>query len=249
MVLSMASLPEAHLRILYSLLKPAVRCAARFHVPIRTAVDLLRLAYFEVLHQQGLSFAEIGERLGQTDRHMRSLAQRLQSDFFSAEVEVGLVREMEGLLATKPMSEAALREALSAYGELDVTRALTALLAEDRIRSEDGVLKASNRYTVLRTDVFHRRIDALNHCLEATYGAIVHRLLLDDTETAAVKTITFVANAEALRKFMKRLEGELRTEIASLEERATFENDSETRFSLGLTLTPVEGDKGGPGDR
>ncbi len=237
----MGTLREAQLRIIYSLIKPAVRGAARFHVPIRTMVELVRLAYFEVLQQQGLSFAEIGRRLGQTDRHMRSLAQRAQSDFFAAEVEVGLVREVEGLLATQAMSDKALIKALPSYEADNVRRALAELLAEDRVtQASDGLFRASGRYTVLRTDQFHRRIDALNHSLDGMYGAIVHRLLLDDSATAMVKTISFVADSEALKPFLKRLEGELRTEISALEEQATYRESSETRFILGLTLTPVD---------
>jgi hypothetical protein len=53
---------EAQLRLAYSLLKPAVRLAARFHIPIRALVDMLRLAYFELLSQQWLTQAQIARR-------------------------------------------------------------------------------------------------------------------------------------------------------------------------------------------
>lgn len=82
----------AQLRLVYSLLKPAVAMAARFHV--RTLAELLRMGYFEELRREGLSQAAVGERLGQTARHMRTLAAKLKSDFFEAEREVGLVREV-----------------------------------------------------------------------------------------------------------------------------------------------------------
>src|SRR5687768_16087908 len=86
------ALPEmktAQNRLVYSLLKPAVAMAARFHVPMRTLAELLRLSYFEVLRREGLSQAAVGERLGQTARHMRTLARKLKSDFFDAETEIG----------------------------------------------------------------------------------------------------------------------------------------------------------------
>ena len=70
------------LRLVYSLLKPAVRCAARFSVPVRTVSDLLRLAMYEELASQGLSVGEIADRLGQTSRNVRLLRQRLDGDFF-----------------------------------------------------------------------------------------------------------------------------------------------------------------------
>ena len=81
--------------------------AARFHVPMRTLAGLLRLTYFEILRGQGLSQAAIGERLGQTARHMRTLASKLKGDFFAAEREVGLVRDVENEVArTSPTAKA-----------------------------------------------------------------------------------------------------------------------------------------------
>ena len=54
--------------------------AARFHVPMRTFAELLRLSYFETLRREGLSQAAVGERLGQTARHMRTLASNTEQD-------------------------------------------------------------------------------------------------------------------------------------------------------------------------
>src|SRR5688572_22289163 len=91
---------DKQLRLVYSLLKPALAVAARFKIPIRTLSELLRLAYYEMLEREGLSGAEIAERFGQTPRHMRTLAQKLRSDFFAAEQEIGVVREVEDAVAT-----------------------------------------------------------------------------------------------------------------------------------------------------
>ena len=95
----MSAIRTAQNRLIYSLLKPAVAMAASFHVPMRTLAELLRLSYFEVLRREGLSQAAVGERLGQTARHMRTLARKLKGDFFEAESEVGLVREVESEIA------------------------------------------------------------------------------------------------------------------------------------------------------
>src|SRR5512134_1051137 len=102
----MPDLRETQLRFVYSLLKPAVRAAARFRLPIKTLVELVRLAYFEHLARQGLSTAEIAARLGQTTRHMQSLARRLETDFFRAERGAGLVREVEAFVAAGEPSDA-----------------------------------------------------------------------------------------------------------------------------------------------
>src|SRR5688572_32846204 len=93
----MADLRAMQLRLVYSLLKPAVRAAARFGVPIRILDDLLRLAYFEHLERAGLSLKEIADRFGQSVRHMYSLQQQTRGDFLAAERDPGLGRAIEAL--------------------------------------------------------------------------------------------------------------------------------------------------------
>jgi hypothetical protein len=232
---------KAQLRLVYSLLKPAVRAATRFHVPMRTVSELVRLAYFEHLQREGLTQAEIGRRLGQTDRHMRSLAKRLKGDFFEAEHEVGVVRELENLIASARPRASELRAKLPGADGEELRRALAALEAEGRIeRSADGRLQAPARYHVLSSEQFHHRIDALNHYLDGMYRAVLHRLVFDDREEAMVKAISFSALPEGLRAFVARLEGELRRDVAALEEEAQFAGKEEGRFTLGITLAPQE---------
>ena len=241
----MPEVRETQLRLEYSLLRIAVRAAARFRIPMRTLTELVRLAYFEVLRRQGLTQAEIGRRLGQTDRHMRTLAQRLRSDFFSAEREVGLVREVETLVAEKQPHENELAALLPSWQAHEVRRAVEELVEEKRIvRRGDGHLELGARYVILASDQFHRRIDALNHFLDGLYQAVMHRLVHDEKQTAMIKTITFSADPAALEAFITKLEGELRREVATLEEQVVFDGSSEHRFTLGLTLAPATDNKG-----
>jgi hypothetical protein len=237
---SVPEVRETQLRLEYSLLRVAVRAAARFRVPMRTLTELVRLAYFEVLRRQGLTQAEIGRRLGQTDRHMRTLAQRLRSDFFAAEREVGLLREVESTVAHKRMTEVELVEALPSWRAQEIRRAVEELIEEKRVvRTEDGYLEFGTRYNILASDQFHRRIDALNHFLDGLYQAVMHRLVHDEKKTAMIKTITFSADPDQLEAFIARLEGELRREVATLEEAVMFEGAAEHRYTLGLTLAPA----------
>lgn len=207
---------------------------------MRTLTELVRLAYFEVLRRQGLTQAEIGRRLGQTDRHMRTLAQRLRSDFFAAEREVGLVRQVETTVAEKRPTEAELIEALPSWRAQEIRRAIEELIEEKRVsRTPDGRLELGKRYVILASDQFHRRIDALNHFLDGLYQAVMHRLVFDEKQNSMIKTITFSADPKALEAFITRLEGELRREVAALEEQVVFEGSAEHRFTLGLTLAPA----------
>ena len=234
----LASVREAQLRILYSLLKPAVRAAASFRIPIRPMIDLVRLAYFEHLHRQGMSTEQIAGQFGQTSRHMRSLAQRLDTAFFDAERDAGLAREVEALAAT-PRTIADLVAALPAWSEAEVRAAIERLLAERRLDAgEDGRVHAAQRYVVMRDEQFHRRIDSLNHFLDAAYRAIQQRLVKNDTRRGLMKTISFAATEEDLRAWIERLEGELRRDLATIDEAAEFAGRADDRYTLCLGLAP-----------
>jgi hypothetical protein len=228
-----SQLRTAQLRLVYSLLKPAVAMAARFHVPMRTFAELLRLSYFEVLRREGLSQAAVGERLGQTARHMRTLARKLKSDFFEAESEVGRVREVESEIARSRPTPKRLYESLPGWSKPEVDQALETLLAEGRVTRDKGHLETAARYLVLSSDKFHHRIDALNHFLSGMTRAVAQRLLFEDREQAMIKTISFVARPERFQELLRTLEANLRRDIAALEEDAQFEGEGQ-RYVLGL---------------
>ncbi|MCC6952584.1 MAG: hypothetical protein IT290_00550, partial [Deltaproteobacteria bacterium] len=155
-------LREMQVRLVYSLLKPAAAFAAAFGIPIKSLVDLFRLAYFEHLAKQGRTQKEIAEYFGQSDRHIRSLAQRLKTDFFASEREVGLTREMEEYIAAKKPTAAQILRKFSVWEESSIQAALNRLLEQGRIHQTDERFSITTRYTVLQSDQFQNRIDALN---------------------------------------------------------------------------------------
>ena len=207
--------------------------AARFHVPMRTLAELLRLNYFEVLHREGLSQTAIGERLGQTARHMRTLASKLKSDFFTAEREVGLVREIENEVARSSPTAKNLYASIAGWPPAEIDEALETLLAEGRIIKKKGRYELSPRYLVLSSDKFHHRLDALNHFLDGVTRAVAQRLIFEERDRSMVKTISFVARPGKFEERLRSLEANLRREIAVLEEDAQFEGDGR-RYVLGV---------------
>jgi hypothetical protein len=241
----LSELRTAQNRLVYSLLKPAVSMAARFHVPMRTLAELLRLTYFEILRGQGLSQAAIGERLGQTARHMRTLASKLKGDFFAAEREIGLVRDVENEVARSSPTPKALYASLPAWPAADVDDAVSTLLAEGRIVRKKNHLEISPRYLVLSSDKFHHRIDALNHFLDGVTRAIAQRLIFEERDQAMVKTISFVARPAKFEELLRTLEANLRREIAVLEEDAQFEGEGK-RYVLGVFAAKDEKDEPEP---
>lgn len=236
----MATVPESQLRLVYSLLKPVVRAAARFHIPLRTVSELLRLAYFESLRRDGMSQAEIGRRLGQSERHMRSFEQRLKSDFFAAERDIGLAREIEDYVATHGPRESDLRKRFASYAAAEVVEAIEMLSAEQRIVREEGARFRTGRcYVLLTSDRFQQRIDALNHFLDGTYQAIVQRLVFDVRYDAMIKTISFSALPERVHEWRQKLEADLRNAIDALETEAAQNPDRLRRYVFGSALSPA----------
>lgn len=228
---------QQQLRVVYSLLKPALRLAARFQVPISSLTELVRLGYYETLARDGLSGPEIAEIFGQTARHMRSLASRLTGDFMAAEKHVGVVRELEDLVARKAPLEAELAALLPGIEPSAISAGLARLLEEGRLEREpSGRLRVARRYTVMTSEGFVHRIDALNHYLDGVYRAVVRRLLLDERDTAMIKTITFTAPPADLAAYLRQLEGDLRRDLAALEEKAAYGGAPGRRFTLGLSL-------------
>lgn len=238
---------EMHLRLIYSLLKPAVRFAAQFEVPIRTVTELVRLAYGEVLVREELSPREIAQRLGQTERHVRSLRRKLAGDFFAAEKQVGLVREMEEWVALERPLGHEVRKRFESWPREEVDRAMSQLLDEGRIaQAHDGRLSIGGRFVVLSSEQFHHRIDALNHYLDGVFRAVLHRLVMDDRETSMIKTITFSALPDRVAAYLRRLEGDLRRDIAELEEDARFAGASDRRHVFTLAVAPEDSSGAAP---
>lgn len=234
-------LRDRQLRLVYSLLKPALRMASRFDIPVRGLVELVRLGYFEVLSRRGMPSAEIARVFGQTPRHLRSLARRFKSDFFDAETQIGLVREVEELVAARTPTPEEVVAALPGADERDVNSALERLVGEERVeRLADGRLRIGRRYVVMTSEGFTQRIDALNHHLDGIYRATVQRLVHDERHTAMIKTITISAVPAELAEYLCELEGELRRRLAELEESAAFRGAQDQRFTLGLAVAAAD---------
>lgn len=230
---------STQLRLLYSLLKPAVRVAARFRVPVRTVGELLRLAYFEELRRKGLSHAEIAGRLGQTERNMRMLERKLKGEFFAAETEIGLVREVEDFIASCGPSQRRLLKHLSAsWEEHEILSALDVLIKEGRVERRDKRLVPTRKYVTLTSADFRQRIDALNHFLDAVTRSVIQRLVHDEKRNAMMKTVSFDADPGAFEEFRNRFESDLRRDIAALEESAG--QAGTVRYVLGVNVATQE---------
>jgi hypothetical protein len=92
----------------------------------------------------------------------------------------------------------------------------------------------------MREEQFHKRIDSLNHFLDAVYRAIQRRLVRDDRARGMMKTISFSATEADLRTWVERLEGDLRRDLATIDEAAEFAGQADQRYTLCFGLAPKE---------
>ncbi|MEJ7733766.1 MAG: hypothetical protein WKG00_31795 [Polyangiaceae bacterium] len=175
---------------------------------------------------------------------MRSLARRLKSDFFAAEAEVGIVRDVEEAVAVHSPTRAQLPGLLPAAEPRRVESALAQLLGDGRVEMDaDGHLRTGRRFVIMTSDAFHHRIDALNHHLDAVYQATAQRLIFDERTATMIKTITFSAAPQELDAYLKKLEGELRRDLAAMEESVSFSGKPNHRFTVGILASAAA-----PGD-
>src|SRR5436190_3187854 len=128
-------------RVVYSLLRAAVRVGFRLHLPLSQMVDLLEMAFFqEARETRGLELAQIAKLFGRSLRTITTLNQRFRGDFFAPEHEVQLRRDLAAALAAQPRTEAELRESFD-RPEAEISAAIEDLVRGRRILRDGDQLR------------------------------------------------------------------------------------------------------------
>lgn len=234
------SLPELPSRLVYSLLKPAVRVAARAHLPMGQVLDLLQLAYFEELrrhHPRELNV--IAERLELSLRTVSTLSRRLKEVFFAAETRVQPARRIAALLQEKPRTLAELKRAAPELGDKAVKRALDFLRDNSWVDVEKRSYKLSSSLRSYIDETITRRIDGLNNQMEILAASVWQRFMESD-DTAIGRSWVFSARPEDLREFLAETVRKLRHSAIDLEESALSEGGTLERFGITVAFASVE---------
>ncbi len=178
-------LAELSLRLVYSLLKPAVAIATRFGVSMNRFIELTRMAYFEEHRQRApADLAGVAKRLGQSLRTVGSLNRRFRGEFFRPEQFIAPLRRITGLLLAGPQS---LDDLLSSANELrpiQITSALELLVANGWVQKKGDQFELSSNTRNLVSDDFGSRIDGLNHQLETLTESVWNRFVVHNDATA-----------------------------------------------------------------
>lgn len=236
---------ETENRLLFSLLKPVVRFARRCRFPLDRFVELLTLAYFKDLRDNGLTVKEAATLLDKSVRTVTAISQRVKDDFFAPEAEHGLPRRLEFLLSQGTQTLGELNDAVASWASDDgaVEAALQSLIRDGRVveeRTLDGErrFRVSSSYADLNLDSWQRRIDALNHLGEAMLDTVIARLQQNDDDAFA-RVFTFGARPERLAELRETVYQTLRGGTLQLEDDAALEGRSRERYHIVFCVSPV----------
>ena len=119
---------ELEKRVIYSLLKAAVRLSRVFGVPLKELVYWVETAYFRELRATGKTLKETSEALSVSQRTAVRLSKQLRESFFRPEVTHSLPLRIEFMLWARPMGEARIVQVLPDADEAQVREALETLL-------------------------------------------------------------------------------------------------------------------------
>lgn len=232
-------LPGLASRLVYSLLKPAVKVAAKANLPMGEVLDLLQLAYFEEMrrhHPRELS--AIAERLDLSLRSVSTLNRRLKEAFFAAETQVQPARRIAAILLDGPKTIAELKRAAPEMGERSVKSAVDFLRGNGWVELEKRRYQLSSRLRSYIDESITRRIDGLNNQMDIL-AASVWRRFIEGDDTAIGRSWVFAARPEDIRPFLEETVRKLRHGAIDLEEVAVGSEDF-GRYGITIAFAGVE---------
>ncbi|MCB9663325.1 MAG: hypothetical protein H6732_04375 [Alphaproteobacteria bacterium] len=233
-----ASAVELPARLVFSLLKAAVRIAARVELPLTRFQDLVRSAYFlEYRRRFPRDLATVADKLGVSLRTAGTLNRSLTDDFFAPETRVEPVRQVTSALVGEPMDLPNLVVSTD-LDEAEVRRAVKHLVEVGWVEARaDGTYALSGSFRSYVAEDLARRVDAVNHQLTVIAESVWTRFVHGDDGAAAARTWAFLARPEDVQELIARTLAHLRSEAVALEEQALADG-SGRRFAMTVAIAP-----------
>lgn len=234
---------ELPARLVYALLKGAVRVAARVHLPLRTLQDLLRTAYFaEYRRRHPRDLSTVAERLGVSLRTAGSLNRQLREPFFAPETRVEPVRQVTAALLCGALSAEQI-EGETGLDAGEVTRVLAHLSEIGWVRQRaDGRFGIAASLRVHGNEDLDQRLDAVSHQTTVVADSVWARFARDEQAAAVGRSWTFAARPEDVPAVVARVIATLREEATELED-AAMSAGGGARFGLTVAIAPLEDDR------
>ncbi len=225
---------ELQRRLLYAALRPAVRLAQRFHVPLKTLEALTRLAYYEALRRDGgLPQTRIAEVFDKSLRTITSLERELRGDFLAPQRAVERARDAEAACQTPKTAD----EVAHALGlpTVDAQRILDGLVGAGRVTQEGARYVTDPAYHSLVGAALPSRLDGLTHQLDVITDAVIARFLAHD-EPALARTLAFMGTDATIAALSEDLATLIRTRCGEAEEAALSAGVPVRAFGLTVAL-------------
>ncbi len=226
-------------RIVFSLLRAAVRVAAGFGMPLTRVVQLTQLAYFaELRRDRPRDLAGIAEQLGVSLRTAGTLNRKLRTGFFAPENEVEPMRTVTAALLG---SDLRLDELVHATGldEPTLARATRLLVEHGWVQDDGGVLRMRRGVRSFVAPDASRRIDGLNNQMDVLASSVRHRFAAEPAPTAAGRSWVFAAQRADFTGFVDETVAHMRHRAVDLEEAALRRGTLE-RYGVTIAFAPVQ---------
>lgn len=233
---------ELRLRVIYSLLRPVVRLAGVFGLPLQDIKEWLGVAYLHELKRRGLTQVESAKHIGVSRRTIISLSRKLRDNFFAPERHEGVERRILFMLWAEPMPLGRIRQALD--GEADdeaCEQALEKLLAAGAISSREYL--GTTHYELNRSefrlykDNWIGRIDALNNQLDHI-GDTVFARFFKESPLSFARTVTLSICEEDVPELERLYREVIFPELVRLDERASACDGEVEAMELSLSWAP-----------
>ena len=222
-------------RLIYALLRPAVRMAMRSRLPMKELIRLTKLAYFQELRARGLTLQETAESMNTSMPTAARLSREIKRNFLRPEIEHQLPQRIEFMLWAEPLSRARLHQLISDHPAADIDEALDAMLEEERIvvsPSSNDVFALESPGVRLVRDSWFARIGSLNHILENLSNTVVTRFF-EGPHEAFARTLNFRISAERFEQLQRFYEEIIWSSLVEFDEDAKGADEvRDVRLSL-----------------
>lgn len=226
---------ELEQHVLYAMLRPAVRLATRFSVPLRELGQWAELGYFHELRRQQFKMREISQVLEISMRKAALLSRQLKDSFFEPE-QHGLARRIEFMIWAEPMSVARLQQHMPEVDVEEIQEVLAQLIEEGRLVEVPGrvvtyeVARGESR--LVRGNLM-ARLDALNKLLDTVSAAIEGRFF-DDEPAALARNLELRVRRADVPRLRELYEEVIFAELSKLD--AMAREDVEESVAIDFTV-------------
>ena len=243
-----SSLTEFNRRLVYTILKPAVRLSRMLRLPLGVVEELCRMAYFEEVRiRGGASQAETAALMGKSLRTIGNLERNFRGDFLAPERELGWARELEGTLSQTPLTISDLHVQIPHLDRDDITRLIESLVAVgrvSRVESDDGEIHytLNPQFVSLVEDDVSAKLDGLVHQFDVILEAVKSSFFNVSKHPARARTLNFSADPDSMEALGDDLILDLRRRCIEAEELA-LKNNINDQYAITFVLTPITKDQ------